>query len=150
MSYVFLWIHSRCAERTFEDTKNCFLVFNVTCCGLLMVRHSGDYWTGLECNRLSLHCESDVQTLSLIDCCGIQCHFRNIIHLLAYCFVVLYCNCIGVLWAAEQRGFGTRVQTVRRHTLSSNAVLKTANSRYLLPNCSVSPAGRHASLQSPS
>jgi len=54
-----------------------------------MVKHSGDYWTGLECNRLSLHCESDVEILRLIDCCGFQCHFTNILQLVVYCCVVL-------------------------------------------------------------
>jgi hypothetical protein len=144
MSCVFLCIHARYAEGTLEARKKiCFPVFNITCYGPFVVKHGGDYWTGLECNRLSLHCESDVETLSLIDCCGLHCHFRNILQLLACCCVVLYCNCISVLWAAERRGFGTRVLTVRRHALSSKAVLKTVNIRYLLPNCSVSPAARH-------
>lgn len=61
--------------------KNCFPVFNFTCCGLFMVKHSGDCWTGLEFNRLSLHCECGVETLGLIYCCGLQCHFRNILQL---------------------------------------------------------------------
>jgi hypothetical protein len=69
-----------------------------------MVKHIGDYWTGLECNRLSLRYEYDVETLSLIDSCGFQCHYRNILQLLAYCPVVLCCVVIVAVSCGLQNG----------------------------------------------